>query len=59
MKMLKIVIIVSNIMGWKGKSASLIQFYSVTPELAIISLQKYTQNPELGMVHYRLCIGYK
>ena len=44
--MLKIVIIVSNIWGWNGKRASLVQFYSVIPELAIISYQKYTQNTD-------------
>ena len=40
-------------MEWKKRKFDPI--YSVTPELAIISLQKYTQNPELGMVHYGLC----
>ena len=45
-KMLKIVIIVSNTLGWNAKHTSLVQFHSVTPELAIISCQKYTQNPD-------------
>ena len=48
--MLKIVIIVSNILGWNAKRTSLVQFHSVTPELAIISCQKYTQNPDTNAI---------
>ena len=47
---LKIVIIVSNILGWNAKHTSLVQFHSVTPELAIISCQKYTQNPNTNAI---------
>ena len=49
-KMLKIVIIVSNILGWNAKRTSLVQFHSVTPELAIISYQNYTQNPDTNTI---------
>ena len=48
--MLKIVMIVSNILGWNAKRTSLVQFHSVTPELAIISCQKYTQNPDTNAI---------
>ena len=49
-KMLKIVIIVSNTLGWNAKRTSLVQFHSVTPELAIKSCQKYTQNPDTNAI---------
>ena len=49
-KMFKIVIIVSNILGWNAKRASLVQFYPGTPELAIISCQKYTENPHTNAI---------
>ena len=48
--MLKNVILVSNILGWNAKRTSLVQFHSVTPELAIISCQKYTQNPDTNAI---------
>ena len=49
-KMLKIVIIFSNILGWNAKRTGLVQFHSGTPELAIISCQKYTQNPDTNAI---------
>ena len=47
--MLKIVIIVSNIMGLKAKPSNLIRFYSITLELVdIISIQMCTLNVPLN-----------
>ena len=46
--MLKIVTIVSNIMGLKAKPPNSIQFYSITPKLDIISIQMYTINVTLN-----------
>ena len=47
--MLKIVVIVSNIMGLKAKPTNLIQFYSNTPKLDIIRIQMCSQNVTLNL----------